>query len=41
VRNRVALLRIGDEAELGLLRDGNPQKIRATVAERDQRARAK
>jgi serine protease Do/serine protease DegQ len=41
LRNRVALLRIGDVAELEVLRDGKPLKIRATVAERDQRARTK
>jgi hypothetical protein len=28
-------------AELGVLRDGKPLKIQATVAERDQRARMK
>jgi S1-C subfamily serine protease len=41
LRNRLALLRIGDVAELAVLRDGKPQKIRATVAERDQGARAR
>jgi S1-C subfamily serine protease len=41
LRNRLALLRIGDVAELAVLRDGKPLKIQATVAERDQRGRAK
>jgi S1-C subfamily serine protease len=41
LRNRLALLRVGDVAELGVLRDGKPLKIQATMAERDQRARAK
>jgi S1-C subfamily serine protease len=41
LRNRLALLRVGDVAELGVLRDGKPLKIQATVAERDQRARAR
>jgi S1-C subfamily serine protease len=40
LRNRVALLRVGDVAELAVLRDGKPLKIQATV-ERDHRARAK
>jgi S1-C subfamily serine protease len=38
LRIRLALLRVGDLAELALLRDGKPLKIQATVAERDQRA---
>jgi S1-C subfamily serine protease len=41
LRNRLALLRVGDIAELAVLRDGKPLKIQATVAERDQSARAK
>jgi len=41
LRNRLALLRVGDVAELTVLRDGKPLKIQATVAERDQSARAK
>jgi serine protease DegQ len=41
LRNRLALLRVGDVAELGVLRDGKLLKIQATMAERDQRARAK
>ena len=38
LRNRLALLRVGDVAELAVLRNGKPLKIQATVAERDQRA---
>jgi S1-C subfamily serine protease len=41
LRNRLALLRVGDVAELAVLRDGKPLKIQATMAQRDQRARAK
>jgi S1-C subfamily serine protease len=41
LRLRLALLRIGDVADLAVLRDGQPMKIQATVAERDQRGRAK
>ena len=41
LRNRLALLRIGDVAELAVLSDGKPLKIRATVAEPDQSVRAK
>jgi serine protease DegQ len=41
LRNRLALLRVGDIAELVVMRDGKPLKIQATVAERDQRSRAK
>ena len=41
LRNRLALLRVGDVAELAVLRDGKPLKIQATVAERDQRGRAR
>jgi len=41
LRNRLALLRVGDVAELGVLRDGKPLRVQATVAERDQSARAK
>jgi hypothetical protein len=32
---------VGDVAEFAVLRDGKPLKIQATVAERDQRGRAK
>jgi S1-C subfamily serine protease len=41
LRNRLALLRVGEVAELAVQRDGKPLKIRATVAEREQRPRAK
>jgi hypothetical protein len=34
-------MRIGDVAELAVLRDGKPLKIRATVAEPDQSSRAR
>jgi S1-C subfamily serine protease len=40
LRTRLALLLVGDVAEFAVLRDGKPLKIQATVAERDQRARA-
>jgi S1-C subfamily serine protease len=41
LRTRLALLLVGDVAEFAVLRDGKPLKIQATVAERDQSARAK
>ena len=41
LRTRLALLLVGDMAELAVMRDGKPLKIRATIAERDQRARVK
>jgi len=41
LRNRLALLRVGEVAELAVLREGKPLKIRATVAEREQRPRSK
>jgi serine protease DegQ len=41
LRNRLALMRVGDVADLAVLRDGKPLKIQATVAERDQRTRVK
>ena len=41
LRNRLALLRVGEVAELAVLRNGVLLKIRATVAEPDQSARAK
>jgi len=41
LRNRLALLRVGDVAEVTVMREGQPLKIQATVAERDQSARAK
>ena len=41
LRNRMALLRVGEEAELAVLRDGKPMTVRATVAARDPRTRSK
>jgi S1-C subfamily serine protease len=41
LRTLLALLLVGDVAEFAVLRDGKPLKIQATVAERDQSARAK
>jgi S1-C subfamily serine protease len=39
LRNRMALLRVGEVAELSVMRDGRPTTIRATIAaDRDQRA---
>jgi serine protease DegQ len=38
LRNRMALLRVGEVAELSVMRDGRPTTIRATIAsDRDQR----
>jgi serine protease DegQ len=41
LRNRMALLRIGEVAELSVLRDGKPINIRATMAADPQRGKAK
>ena len=42
LRNRLALLRVGEVAELAVLRDGKPLKVQAIVAEREpQRGRPK
>ena len=41
LRNRLALLRVGEVAELSILRDGKPLTVRATVAARDQHPRSK
>jgi S1-C subfamily serine protease len=41
LRNRMALLRVGEEAELEVLRGGKPMTVRATVAARDPRTRSK
>lgn len=38
LRTRIALLRIGETAELAISRDGNPMAIRAVVVERQARA---
>jgi serine protease Do/serine protease DegQ len=35
LRNAIGLLRIGDKVELGLIRDGKPRRITATVGDRD------
>jgi serine protease Do/serine protease DegQ len=34
-RNSIGLLRIGEKVEIGLLRDGQPRRITATIGERD------
>jgi S1-C subfamily serine protease len=39
LRNKIGLLRIGDELELTVLRDERPTIIRATVAAREQGSR--
>jgi Do/DeqQ family serine protease len=36
LRNTIGMLRIGDKVEIGLLRDGKPQKVEAVVAERSE-----
>jgi len=41
LRNRLALLRVGDVVELSILRDGKPLTVRTTVAAHDQRPRSK
>jgi S1-C subfamily serine protease len=41
LRNRIALLRVGEAAELAILRGGKPLTIRATVAARNERSRSK
>jgi S1-C subfamily serine protease len=41
LRNRMALLRVGEVAELSLLRDGKPLTVRATVAVHEPRPRSK
>ena len=39
LRIRLALLRVGEVAELSVMRDGKPTTVRATIApDRDQRA---
>jgi Do/DeqQ family serine protease len=35
LRNAIGLMRIGDKVELGLIRDGKPRRITATVGDRD------
>jgi Do/DeqQ family serine protease len=34
LRNAIGMLRVGDQVEIGLLRDGKPRKITALIAER-------
>ncbi len=34
-RNLIGLLRIGEKVDIGLLRDGQPRRVTATIAERD------
>jgi len=36
LRNAIGMLRIGDQVEIGLLRDGKPRKVSALVAERSE-----
>jgi Do/DeqQ family serine protease len=36
LRNAIGMLRIGDQVEIGLLRDGKPHKVTALVAERSE-----
>src|ERR1019366_159358 len=34
LRNSIGMLRVGDKVEIGLLRDGRPRTVTATIAER-------
>jgi S1-C subfamily serine protease len=36
LRNSIGMLRVGDQVEIGLLRDGKPLKVTALVAERSE-----
>jgi Do/DeqQ family serine protease len=36
LRNAIGMLRVGDKVDIGLLRDGKPQKVTALVAERNE-----
>jgi serine protease Do/serine protease DegQ len=36
VRNTIGMLRVGDKVDIGLLRDGKPQKITALIMERSE-----
>jgi S1-C subfamily serine protease len=36
LRNSIGMLQIGDQVEIGLLRDGKPRKVTALVAERGE-----
>jgi Do/DeqQ family serine protease len=40
LRNTIGMLRIGDKAEIGLLRDGKPRKVTALISERGDLATA-
>jgi S1-C subfamily serine protease len=40
LRNRLALLRVGDVAEVTVMRDGKPLKIQATVAAKVSKSKA-
>jgi serine protease Do/serine protease DegQ len=40
LRNSIGMLRVGDQVEIGLLRDGKPLKVSALVAERSETATA-
>ncbi len=35
LRNTIGLLRIGEKVEIGLIRDGKPRRVTATIGERD------
>jgi serine protease Do/serine protease DegQ len=36
LRNAIGMMRVGDKVEIGLLRDGKPQKVTALIAERNE-----
>ena len=36
LRNAIGMLRVGDQVEIGLLRDGKPRKVTALIAERSE-----
>ncbi|HMK87538.1 MAG TPA: PDZ domain-containing protein, partial [Steroidobacteraceae bacterium] len=36
LRNAIGMLRVGDQVEIGLLRDGKPRKLTALIAERSE-----
>jgi len=41
LRNAIGLLRIGDKVELGLIRDGKPRRVTATVGDRESSSPAR
>ncbi len=41
LRNRIAMLRVGEVAELSVMRDGKPTMVRATIAQRANEQRTK